>query len=112
MHCQQSRNVVLIAEAFLLLVSAAVRGVAVLRKDVDNGFVISHNLRMLADEAKPLPVLAPQVWCDALKTKARMFRIPTKQQAMSESGHMLLTACSDQLHKHHSTQNEMHMPFS
>ena len=76
MYSQQGGDVVLITEAFLLLVPAAVGGVAVVSKNVNDGVVIGHDLCMLAYETKPLPMLAPQVWCDAFQPKARMLNIP------------------------------------
>ena len=68
----------LIAEAFLLLAPFAVGGVTMLRKDVNDGFVICHNLCMLADQPKPLPVLPPQVWCEPVKPNTGMLGIPAK----------------------------------
>ncbi len=85
-HCQKRRNVVLIAEALLLLLTLS-EGVAVFSKDVDDGLVVCHHLSMLAYQGKPLPVLSPQVWRDAFIAKPRMLVIPARHSTL------VITSC-------------------
>ncbi len=80
-HCQKRRDVVLIAEALLLLLTLS-EGVAVFSKDVDDGFVICHHLSMLAYQGEPLPVLSPQVWRDAFIAESRMLMIPARHSTL------------------------------
>ena len=81
MHCQKRRNVVLIAEALLLL-PTLLEGVAIFGKDVNDGFVVCHHLSMLAYQGKPLPVLSPQVWRDAFVAKSRVLVIPAPHSTL------------------------------